>query len=264
VNRWVLLIGLFLAFPAWAGDWRDTLTPPQPGKFPPPRTFKAAYRFGWGDLTAARADFDFSKAPGGQYRLSMTTQTVGLVRSLWRMDSQHTAVCDAASLRPIRLQQTETYKDETETTQVEFFPDRVKRLTRVTPSEEPPEKEKTFKLPDLFDLQTGLLFVRSQRLQAGDSYRFVTYPSTTPYFAEVEVLGREKLKVAAGTYDAIKCRLRLERVTKKRELAPHAKFKRGIAWLSDDRDRLLLKIEAEITMGSVWTELESVEFKPES
>ncbi len=41
------------------------------------------------------------------------------------------------------------------------------------------------------------------------------------------------------------------------ELEPHKKFKRAFAWLSDDRDRMLLKIEAEIFVGSVWCELQS-------
>jgi hypothetical protein len=255
----VLLAGLF-AVPAWGSDWRETLSPPQAGKFPPPRPLKAVYRFGWSGVTAAQASFNLSKVPRGQLRLAMNTQTIGFVRTLWRMDTQHTAFCQIATLRPIRLQQTEIYKDETETTQAEFSSEGVSRYTRVTPLKGPQEKEKRFKFPNVFDLQTGLLFVRSQNLQPGDRYRFVVYPSTSAYLAEIEVVGREKLKVAGGSYNAIKCQVRLQGVTKKQELAPHKKFKRAFAWLSDDRDRLLLRIEAEIFVGKVWAELQSVEF----
>jgi len=262
VKRWLLLFGCMLALPAWAVDWRETLSSPQPGKFPPPRPLKAVYRFGWSGVTAAQASFDLSKAARGQLQLSMNTRTIGVVRTLWRMDTQHTALCHATTLRPIRLQQTEIYKDETETTQAEFSTEQVVRRTIVKPLKGPQEKEKRFKLPNVFDLQTGLLFVRSQRLQAGDRYRFVVYPSTSAYLAEIEVVGREKLKVAGGSYDAVKCRVRLQGVTKKFELAPHKKFKRALAWISDDRDRLLLRIEAEIFVGSVWAEVQSVEFDP--
>lgn len=262
MKRWLLLLGCLLALPAWAGDWRETLSPPQPGKFPPPRPLKSVYRFGWSGVTAAQANFDLSKPVRGQLRLSMNTQTIGFVRTLWRMDTQHTAVCQIATLRPIRLQQTEIYKDETEATQAEFSTEGVRRQTRVTPLKGPQEKEKRFKFANVFDLQTGLLFIRSQRLQEGDRYRFVVYPSTSAYFAEIEVLSREKLKVAGGSYDAIKCQVRLQGVTKKYELSPHKKFKRAFAWISDDRDRLLLRIEAEIFVGSVWAELQSVEFNP--
>jgi hypothetical protein len=46
------------------------------------------------------------------------------------------------------------------------------------------------------------------------------------------------------------------------QLEPHRKFKRASAWLSDDRDRLILKVQADIAVGSVWTELQTVEFAP--
>jgi hypothetical protein len=261
MSRWLLLLLCCLfVLPLRADDWRATLNPPQPGNFLPPRPLKAVYRFGWGAITAAQANFDFSKAPHGLYQLNMTTQTTGLVRTMWKMDSQHTAYCTASTLRPIRLQQTEAYKSETQTTKTEFSAEGARRTTQVTPSTEPPDKEHRFKCPNVFDLQSALLFVRSQRLQPGDHYRLVVFPSKAAYLADIEVLGREKLKVPAGSYDAIKCQLHLQGIDKHMELEPHKKFKRAYAWLSDDRDRLLLKIEAEIFVGSVWTELQSVQF----
>jgi hypothetical protein len=259
MSRWLLLLTCLLAAPAWAEDWRDTLTPPQPGRFPPPRPFKSVYHFGWSGIVAAQASFDFSKASRTQYQLAMKTQTTGLVRTLWKMDSLHTACCTASTLRPVRLEQTEVYKSKTEMTKAEFSAEGARRTTRVTPSKEPPDKEHRFKCANVFDLQTALLFIRSQRLQAGDHYRLVVFPAKSAYLADIEVLGREKLKVPAGSYDAVKCQVRLQEVNKHLELEPHAKFKRAYAWLSDDRDRLLLKIEAEIFVGSVWAELQSVE-----
>lgn len=263
-NLLLLLIAWALAGSACAGDWRETLSSPRPGGFAPPRPFEAVYRFGWSGVVAAEADFELTRAARGQLQLAMTTRTIGLARSLWQMDTAHAALCEAATLRPIRMQQTETYEDETESHDVVFSPEDVRRKSRVTPREGPPEKERKLKLPNVFDLQTGLFFVRSQRLRAGDRYRFVVYPSTTAYLAEVEVLGREKLKVAAGSFEAIKCAVRLERVSKKLALTPHKKFRRALAWMADDRDRLLLKIDAEIFVGSVWAELRSVRFTPET
>ena len=265
MKKWLLLlIGCVLAGPAGAGDWRETLSPPRSGGFAPPRPFEAIYRFGWSGVTAAEADFVLARAPRGQLQLAMTTRTIGLARTLWQMDTKHNALCDAGTLRPIRMQQTETYKDETESHDVVFSAEDVRRKSRVTPQKGPPEKERKVKLANVFDLQTGLFFVRSQRLEAGDRYRFLVFPSTTAYLAEVEVLGRERLKVAAGNFDAIKCAVRLERVGKKFELTPHKKFQRALAWISDDRDRLLLKVDAEIFVGSVWAELRSVKFAPEN
>lgn len=118
------------------------------------------------------------------------------------------------------------------------------------------------KLPNVFDLQTAMLFVRSQRLADGERWRLLVYPSTSAYLTEIEVLRRERLKTAAGTYNAIKCEVRLQAVNKKLALAPQKKFRRAFAWISDDSDRLLLKIDAEIFVGNVWLELQSVEFEP--
>ncbi len=260
MRRALAILCCLLALPAWGGDWRDTLTPLQPGKFPPPRPLKATYQFGWSGVTAAMADFDFSKNQSGQFRLAVNAKTVGAVRALWRLDAQHSAVCDAATLRPMSLQQTEIYKSKTESAKAVFFPTYVERQTQVTPASGPPPKNHPFKFGDVFDLQTALFFIRSQRLEAGDRYRMIVYPSKAAYFAEVEVLGREKLNVAGRSVDAIKCRLRLQGMTKKLELEPYQKFKRAFAWLSDDRDRLLLKAQADIFVGSVWCEMQSAQF----
>ncbi len=108
---------------------------------------------------------------------------------------------------------------------------------RRPPTKEPPRKERRFKFDSAFDLQTALLFIRSQRLEAGEHYRMVVFPGKGAYLADIDVLGPDKLKVPAGTYPAIKCQLHLQEVNKRMELEPHKKFQRAYAWLSDDRDR---------------------------
>jgi hypothetical protein len=241
-------------------DWRDSLTSPQPGSFPPLAPLTATYRFGWGALSAARADFDFARTPRGELRLTVTTATTGAVRALWCLDAKHEALCRPASLAPLSLVQTETYRDESHRTRVTFDAAGVSRLRESKPTEGKPAKTRRFKCPHVFDLQTALLFVRSQPLRRGDVHRFVVYPATDAYLASVRVLGREKVQTAARSGDAIKLDVQLQAIDKKLALVPHKKFKRATAWLSDDRDRLLLKVSAEISVGSVWVELERVRF----
>jgi len=50
-------------------------------------------------------------------------------------------------------------------------------------------------------------------------------------------------------------------VSKKNELEPHRKFKRATIWISDDNDRMLLRIEGQIFVGTVTAELQSVTFE---
>jgi len=43
-------------------------------------------------------------------------------------------------------------------------------------------------------------------------------------------------------------------------LQPHRKFRRATIWVSDDTDRILLRIEAQVFVGTVFAELQSVRF----
>jgi hypothetical protein len=66
--------------------------------------------------------------------------------------------------------------------------------------------------------------------------------------------------VGAGAYKAIKLNLQLSKINKQRELEPHNKFREASVWISDDVDRLLLRIEAKVFVGTVYADLESVHF----
>ncbi|HYR57658.1 MAG TPA: DUF3108 domain-containing protein [Chthoniobacteraceae bacterium] len=263
MRRCLALLAVAAALPALADDWRDELTPLAPGKFPPPRALTANYRFGWGALSAAEAQVDFSGKKKGQLELKLSAKTTGAVRALWRMDAQHTARCSAATLQPISLQQTEQYRRKTEKTKAEFTPDAVVRTQEIEPPEATPPKPKRFEFPNVADLHSALLLVRSQRLREGDRYSLVVFPARTAYLAHIDVLGRERIKAAGQNYDAVKVQISLQHIDKKMQLEPHSKFKSAFAWVSDDKDRLLLKVQAEVFVGSIWMELRSVKFAGE-
>jgi hypothetical protein len=255
-----LLTLALVAAGAARGDWQDELTP-GPGKFPPLRPFRAHYRFGWGLVSAAEADFDYDRAKAGATRLSVKTRSVQPVRLTWRMDATSTATMNAATLRPIAVRQSETYSDETITTKVDFTDQGVKRLRESNPPHQNAAKQKEFEFPNVFDLHSALHFIRSQPLRNGEVDKLVVYPASDPYLAEVQVAGRERIKVAGKTREAIKLNLKLQKIGKDKTLAAYSRYKKASAWLSDDADRMLLKIESEIFVGRVWCELEKLEFK---
>ena len=74
------------------------------------------------------------------------------------------------------------------------------------------------------------------------------------------MLGRSQVRVRAGEFPAIECSVALEKINKYGELEPRKGFKSAHAWLSDDADRLLIKVEAQVFVGSVTLELEKVSF----
>jgi hypothetical protein len=248
-----------LAFSA-PTDWRQNLSPAVPGAFPLPRALKAHYEFGWSKLHAGQADAIFSKPGRNTVLLQVNGGTTGLVRDLWRLDATHRSVGRASTLHPLRTIQIEVYSNKTTTTRLDFDENSVVSIKRTRPPNDSQSEKKTFIFPNIYDLHTALLAIRSQRLQTGDVFNLVVFPANAPYLATVRVVGREKIRVHAGKYSAVKFDLRLQKINTTLGLEPHRLFKRGTAWISDDADRILLRAEAEIFVGSVWAELQRVQF----
>jgi hypothetical protein len=218
----------------------------------------AKYGFGWSGFPCATAEIRLNKPGSDRLQLDVAAHTTGLVRALWKFDGTHTSMADAATLRPISVRQVENDRGKKILTELSFTPAGVVSKVTETPGEE--TKTRRFDFPRLFDLQSALLYLRSQSLPERNVQRIVVYSATDPYLATVTVLGRERVTVPAGTFNAIKFDLQLNRI-KDGQLQPHRKFRRAKAWLSDDQDRLLLKIEAQVFVGSVFCELQAVDFE---
>jgi hypothetical protein len=254
------LLVLFFVAATCAGraDWRDELSPAYPGHFPALRPITLHYECGWAGLTAGHIEAQFSRPAPDICELDATAGTVGLARALWKMDATHEARGDMDAVRPMSVRQKEIYRAQTIRTDLDFDEDGVDKFRESTQDKKPARKRR-YDFPDLYDLQTALLYMRSQKLETGDVYRIVVYPATTPYLATVTVLGRERIRVPAGSYAAIKMDLQLEKVTGDMTLVPHGKFKRATGWLSDDADRIPLRLNAQIFVGTVWVELAKAE-----
>ena len=179
---------------------------------------------------------------------------------MWRMDSKATSICSASTLKPVRLDEKETYKKKTMTTEVDFKADSVTTLVTPNPPDKKPPKPKVFKFGNAHDMHSALLFLRSQPLLNGDIVRLCVYPGGSPYLAEITVLDRSTTEAAGKKWQAIRCSLKLNEIAKDFTLKQHKKFKSATAWFSDDADRLLLRVESEVFIGSVWMEMKKAEF----
>ncbi len=257
------ILACFLSLTASAADWQSGLTTDPPGKFPTLRPLRAKYNFGWSGFTAATGDLHFTNPSADRCQLEASGKTVGVVRALWRFDVTHHAVADAETLRPLEMKQNENVHGKRIETSLVFNNAGVSRSRSEAWNKTPePKKPKQYNFPNLFDLQSALLYLRSQSLKDRSAYRIVVYPATSAYLATLTVVGREKLSVHAGNYNAIKLDVQLNKVGKNLQLEPHKKFKRATVWVSDDADRLVLRIEAQIFVGTVFVELQSVQFEP--
>jgi hypothetical protein len=241
-----------------AAPWESSVTASSPPVFPNPRPMHSRYGFSWSGFPCANAEIQLDKSAGNRLQLDLSTRTIGIARSLWKFDATGSSIVDASTLHPISVRQIENDRGKRIVTELAFSSTGVVSKVMETPDNE--AKVRRFDYPRVFDLQSAMLYLRSQSLQDGSVQRIVVFSATAPYLATVTVLGRERLTVPAGTYNAIKFDLQLNRI-KDGELQPHRKFRRAYAWLSDDPDRLLLKIEAQVFVGSVLCELQSVDFE---
>ena len=251
----------FLAFcsSSLAENWEATLSKDPIGNFQELRPLRASYRFGWSGLTAATGDVRFTKPSENKFQLDGTGRTIGFVRALWKLDVSYQAIASAETLRPIETEQIENYRSKKIVTHLTFTNSGVTRA-RTEGKGAAEAKTRQYNFPNLFDLFSAMLYLRSQPLKDRNVYRVVAYPATNAYLATVTVIGREKISVHAGSYNAIKLDLQLKRVGKHRQLEPHRKFRRATIWVSDDAERLLLRIEAQVFVGTVFAELQSMSF----
>jgi hypothetical protein len=255
----VLLLLAGLARSGTAQNWQSTVTTAPPGSIAPLRPLRATYRFGWSGMTAATADVHLTRPDANRAVVEAKGRTVDMVRTLWSFDAEHTAIADATTLRPIEVKQSESVRSKKVLTTLAFDAQGV-TAKRSEPGKAAP-KVRRFDIPNLFDLQSALLYLRSQPLANGNVNRIVVFPGKDPYLVTLTVEDREKITVPPGSYDAIKLDLKLDKIGKNNELKPHKKFRKATVWLSDDADRTLLRAEAEVFIGTVFAELQSVEFE---
>jgi hypothetical protein len=211
-------------------------------------------------VTAASGEIHFTKPSSDRFQLEGSGQTIGFVRALWKLEVTQRAVANSHTLAPIETHQSESYRSKKIVTHLTFTNSGVTRARTEGQGANTETKSKQFVFPNLFDLHSAALYLRSQPLKQGDVYRLAVYPATNAYVAIIKVTGREKISVRAGTYNAIKLDLQLKRIGKHFELEPHKKFRRATIWVSDDAERLVLRIDAQVFVGTVFAELQSVRF----
>jgi Protein of unknown function (DUF3108) len=264
VRRLVAIIILSISCATHAEDspdWSDSLTTAKgPGTFTPPPPMRLAYRFGWCGLQAAKADIHFFSPSRTTFEIEATGATSGFPRVLFKLDIYHQATENKMTLRPIHFFQEEKYRSETVKTNVDFESNQVTGLREKVPSDRPATPN-IFKFSPVFDLTTALLWVRSQPLAAGETESIVVWASNAPYLATITVLGRDTIKINGHEEKAIKLDLKLHGIDKKMHLKQYKLFKGGRGWLSDDAQRIPLRIEADIFVGYVFAELESVQIE---
>jgi hypothetical protein len=252
-----------VASPAPLPAWWNRINAGDPGSFPPPRPFKASYRVTWEGLDAAHFSSDCTLGDNGEQIFTLVkAQTIGMARALWKFDATHLSVIDRQTLKPVRIEQTEDLGRKQSIEHVDFTPQYAVRSGTERGPDIPEHKLKTrrFDYPGLFDMESTFLYLRSLPLAVGETRTVALMTAASPYLATLTVVGKGRIQVGAGEFPAFEYSLKLEKINKFGGLEARKGFKDGHAWISDDADRLILKVQADVFVGTVTTELESLQF----
>jgi hypothetical protein len=249
--------------PAPLPAWWSRLNAGPPGPFPPPRPFKASYRVTWEGLEAAHFESQCTIGNNGSEICTLVkAQTTGMARALWKFDATHLSVVDRQTLKPLRIEQSENQGRRESVERVDFTPQFAVRTGTERTADGPERKLKSrrYDYPGLFDMESAFLYMRSLPLAVGETRTVALMTAGSPYLATITVVGKAKVQVKAGEFPAFEYSVSLEKITKLGTLEPRKGFKDGYAWISDDANRLILKVQADVFVGTVATELESVQF----
>jgi hypothetical protein len=254
------LAAFFLVLPI-AGAWESTVSSLAVHPFPEIRPFQAEYRLGWAEIEAAKARAAISYEEKNAI-LTSSGGTSGLARTLYQLDAKLNACAARDGLQTIHSEQLEKYATRTLSTRIEGKNGTLTSLREWISPDSKPGKWKQVKISPIRDLFAAALFIRSQSLAKGEKVRTLVFPGGSPFLVDIESLGPEKISISGTPRDALRLDIKIQSVNTKKgnALEPHRKFRSGILWLSNDRDRILLRAEVQVFVGYVFAELSS--FQP--
>jgi len=159
---------------------------------------------------------------------------------MYRVNDVYESWMDAETLSSLRfVQELEEGGKDTER-RFEIYPERSSFLQT---SKKPSKEEQSVSQP--LDDGSFLYFIRTIPLEVGQTYDFNRYfrPDRNP--VRIKVLRKERIKVPAGTFDAIV----VQPVIKTKGIFSengHAEV-----WLSDDDRHIMLQLKSKLSFGSL-------------
>jgi hypothetical protein len=130
--------------------------------------------------------------------------------------------------------------------------DRENGQATVTVERKGKQKVKTFAIPeDVQDLTSAFMWLRLQPLAVGQRHEIPVASGTHQFTLVADVLGKETVRTSAGTFRALKVKIRT---------ALKGKFstkRDSHLWLSDDARHILVRATADFAVGSIVAELKS-------
>lgn len=218
----------------------------QPGEV---LTYKLKYGFitaAEGTLKVLDSDLKFDGNP--TYRLSVDAQTSGTFDVFYKIRDHYDSYIDRKDLKPYFYQENIREGSYRRQDKARFSQDEQKVVAT----------KGTFKTPtkQTFDLVSSYYFARSldiSKMKAGEFVKLNYFLGDEISQLEIQFVGRETIKTKLGT---IKCLKFSPSIKPGRIFRKDSKF---YLWVTDDSNRVPVKAQVEILVGSVIMEIKSAE-----
>ena len=211
------------------------------------------YKLKYGFLTAAEAtikvlasDLKFDNRP--TYRLSVDAQTSGTFDLLYKIRDHYDSYIDKTELTPYFYQENIREASYRRQDKARFYQDAKKVIAT----------KGTFFGPttQTFDLVSAYYFARSldiTKLKVGDKFKLNYFLQDEVDALEIEYVGKETIKSKLGNVRCLKF---------SPSIKPGRVFRKDsrlYLWVTDDGNRVPVKAEVEILVGSVTLEIKSAD-----
>ncbi|MES2417303.1 MAG: DUF3108 domain-containing protein [Bacteroidota bacterium] len=211
------------------------------------------YKLKYGFITAAEAtikvmatDIKFDNKP--VYRLAVDAKTSGTFDIFYKVRDRYDSYIDKTELTPYFYQENIREASYRRQDKARFYQDTKKvvanRGTFTTPTTQ------------TFDLVSAYYFARSldiSKLKTGDKFKLNYFLGDEISQLEIEYVGKEVIKSKLGNLRCLKF---------SPSIKPGRIFKKDsklYLWITDDGNRVPVKAEVEILVGSVTLEIKSAE-----
>jgi len=209
---------------------------------------KLSYRLRYGFITAAEATIQVEESNvkfDGRpiFHLSVEGRTAGTFNFFYKVKNQYDSYVDQQNMSPYLYTEDIREANYRRNDRVRFYQDQKKVVS----------KKGTFKTSgQTFDVVSAYYFARNldiSKLKQGDKFRIDYFLNDGLSKLEVQYVGKERVKSALGTFNCIKFSPSIQ---------PGRIFRKDsklYLWITDDANRIPVKAQVEILVGSVTLEL---------
>lgn len=256
MKSFLLIVALITPLHA---QWSKQLTPPSTAPIKKLTPEKLDYQLSWkGAINSGKVTFELG-AKDARYPNAFLGhihgRSTGAANALFPYRFVFTSFSHAKNYRPILFVADEVDDKERVTTKNSYKSPGVihNSTTQVFKKKDPIVKHHEFTVSQAHDPLTAMLAVRAHPLKNGDTVRICIHPFSSPYFAQIKVIGREQ---HLG-HDCIKLDVAMQKIDRKSlQLKNYKKLKKATLWITDDAQRIPIELRCKVFIGDVRAVLE--------